>query len=560
MVFAYYLFYYRYQLKTYFQIEWLIIMSRRPPEGREFRRLINLLRAFVGSSSRTSLPLARLNAGSNPNKHLSPLIVAAVAAVSASVTINTAQANDQSPIDKELQRKLEFLRWGVDVISKESKITFEPTNNELNQLLRLIGNKYVTPEARSDNSTEIPFEMKRAMIRAMSWQLLCSGDAEQAYKIFTRGQSDHNKLSFDSFQKIMAVAKKLPAEVQTTQRSIAFLTISEQTRKLSEKLNIQLSTDSEQFLTTIVEPIISSPWIMPATADLEPQQREKLHIAFLKDTHLRHIMYTEGGANMLASLRAAIKNHNITREDFENYWVWRWRINLFGFQSGPGAKYYTETTHQLFEAVVSELLKLFDDPHSNPLPGYLNNRADMAGYQPHGPRSKGLASFISPNRLTDKQMELHKLFFGHLVAMCDITDEQQGRRVLTGLNQYLESAMNPSTLLLNYKNFIEQENVKTPTYTPAIYKSAELILREAGHKNSIELATKFLCQVLNSLHKLDLSERIYPCRDLAWKANLKPIIEHWLKHDQKLAFTPNEKFEITPDYLLTPKVGSGPTL
>jgi hypothetical protein len=43
-------------------------------------------------------------------------------------------------------------------------------------------------------------------------------------------------------------------------------------------------------------------------------------------------------------------------------WKWRWLTNLFGFQSGPGAKYFDADTYQLFNVVMSELEKKLISP------------------------------------------------------------------------------------------------------------------------------------------------------------------------------------------------------
>jgi hypothetical protein len=457
-------------------------------------------------------------------------------------------------IDTSEIRKLLVTTHTQTLLKEYGEFAIVLTENEIEQLTRLVENKYVTPEARDDpNCIPINFEIKRCITRVMSFQLLLTDKLEIAYALFIKDQPQESCLSFKTFKELSASAKTLTPKQQAIQRTVAFLTSSTISLSIFSEHGLPAPKDSEQFLTSMSHSLIdqrrtgAANILMPATNDLSQEQLNSLMHIFLKDTHIRHIMYTEGGANMLKELQTAIKEKRLTKEQFAEY-EWRWRINLFGFQAGCGAKYYSNTTHQLFEVITTELIKLFDYPDHHPLVGYLMRRAEMAGFSARGLGSFSLlSSYIG---ITGNDLKLTKQFFGHLVAMFDITDSELGARVQAGFERYQQS--NPeNNLVKQYAVFIVDDSVKTPTYTPAIYKSARQIFAELGHKDDIELATQFTCQVLASLHQLNLSEQIIACRNLAWKPNLAPHIKHWLEHNKAMEFALHpETQELTPTHVL----------
>ncbi len=122
-----------------------------------------------------------------------------------------------------------------------------------------------------------------------------------------------------------------------------------------------LSTDSEQFITDVVTHRAS---LFPICALLDSDARNLLPSAFYENSHLRHMLDMEGGYNMLDSIKEAIKNKKITREQLD-LWFARWIINIAGLDghvpNSKGSIYLTEPVAKCIFALKAELDQLWNN-------------------------------------------------------------------------------------------------------------------------------------------------------------------------------------------------------
>jgi hypothetical protein len=410
------------------------------------------------------------------------------------------------------------------------------SEKELEQLEWLMATSFVTPEARAQNSADpLVFEIKRAIARRYSFELLIKGD-EGSYQKFI-AQQPEPKLAKEDFEKLSTEARNLSDDEKSVIRLGCLLTTTDKARRLLMERNP--SNDSEEFLTqlaTWLDADFNVQSLFPIAQGLTAVQTEMLTKMYWPNTHLRHMLQTEGGDNMTASLQAGIAQGDFTLQDF-TVLKWRWLTVAFGFAAGSGAKYYNADIHYLTSLVNSELEKCFTVAGYSYLDGYLLQRAARAGL-----------------RNGDAEL-LDKYFFGHLVAFSNqvhVMNEDQGAIVFEAYIRAQQQMLDhEEKLAISYHRIRKNPAAVTPTYVTSVYSTAyDLVLnqrladgktREVAAAGALHESTQFICCILNNLYKHSPVQRI-SLADLAQKPKLTSVLAAWQQNHDSL------EFKLTPDY------------
>ena len=448
------------------------------------------------------------------------------------------------------------------------------TENELQQLSWHMSSAHVTPEARNGTSfAELHFEIKRCFARRISFELLLAGD-ETSYERFIADKAEP-RFTHEAFQTLANEAQSLSDDVKTVVRLSCLLAMNEmmanrfnlifardeearlklradhaisisdeEYEELTKCINLignKLSTDTEEFLTQISK-LLAYPKLralLPIASSLTDDQAVLLSKVYWPNTHLRHMLQTEGGDNMTASFNKGIAEGLFSREDFPA-WKWRWLTTSFGFQAGKAAKYYDQNVHVLTKMVTSELEKSFTHGTDYSfVDGYLLNRAQLAGLNIEASLAEGY-------------------FLGHLAAFSNqvqIVDENTGAIIRSAYEAYKIEINAGSDLAETYHAARKNLNAVTPTYVTSVYSNAYAVhYKQLTTKNemspeaakivALKYSTIFICQLMASLYQNSLEQRI-SMQEFSRVANLERIYIAWLANIKAWEFKINTNNEMT---------------
>jgi hypothetical protein len=299
------------------------------------------------------------------------------------------------------------------------------------QHLRSLQANFVVTSESSARLTSAPkeklhVEVRRSLTRLNCLNLLVEG-SERAYLAFVAHQPHATALSRDSFGRLAKIIVSLSPTARSVIEASCVVAISEEALQAARSHSPQtsFSSDSEKFLSQVVT---SCPSILPIWSELSAPARILLPAAYPADTHARHMLYTEGGNNMFAVLRALVASGELTDEQF-GVWQGRWIANIAGFrghEDPQGSIYFNEHTAQALFLLFAELEHLRADPKHDVLQAYLAGRARVLGID----RGLYLAHLASMMRLytpidaqalkdwfaqlpTDKQMRLEESYAVH---------------------------------------------------------------------------------------------------------------------------------------------------
>jgi hypothetical protein len=407
------------------------------------------------------------------------------------------------------------------------------TPAEVTQLSYLVWNEINSPEQREPLTADaLNMEIQRSIARAASFECLFLKDRQNAYKLFTSAQDNKEHLSFDAFNRLCDEAAQLNQDERAAIRATCFLTKSQHADSLLDQVDLNPPRDSEAYLTWLARlgvlyesaenHGVGEIQFAPAIAGLSPAQRQLLSPCFPVDTHLRHMLYTEGSARMFQNLMA-MDNAGL------RLFRWRWLTNLFGFRGheGAGAMYYTANVDRLVTLLFDTIDAHKHDGPKKILQAYLMKRSE-------------LADLSQPTYPTFQHTANEQLFLGHLAAFADVTTPEQGRAILEGYWEYKTSSKKPLALADCYHRFTNNANAQTPTYTPAILNTAIRLLSKMQQDNPtlidgdpVALAVQFTCQCLEFIYQQN-HQQIISCRNLAWFKNLEPILMQWLTHGKQV--------------------------
>lgn len=397
------------------------------------------------------------------------------------------------------------------------------SDSELLQLSWSMGNSITSPEVSIvDILEKFDFEIQRGLARRYSFELLLRGD-EKAYQQFVQAQIQ--KLSIGDFKKLAAEAQALDKDILVCIKVSCFLVPSDTARSELKNTGITLSNDAEEFLSQFSLVAKEDRKIFPITSQLNIKQLDLLRKLYWPNMHLRHMLYTEGGEAMTISYKDGITVGDFNSSDFIA-WKWRWLTNLFGFQSGPGAKYYDFTTHMLTSYVLTHLEKMLKEPTYSYLENYLATRAQLAGLN------------ISHHLNLDEQNLLaHIAAYYHRI---NILTPQLGNSLVDAYREFHDNGL----LAKKYEQIRKDLSTVTPTYLPAVINNAfDIFNKKLNVDDSIKNSCLFMLQLLQQIYALSQNVRI-SCMKLADKKILEPMLDQWLKNKDSIEFKLNEKFEI----------------
>jgi hypothetical protein len=407
------------------------------------------------------------------------------------------------------------------------------SDDEITQLSWYMDSYSVTPEARGqDILDKFHFEIKRGLARRYSFELILRGDVF-AYDEFTKAQNKNTILEVSSFKQLSEEARLFDEAKKAAIRAGCFLTISDKAKEILKKNNIILSNDSEEFLSQLSVELIKNRLLFPLTQNLTDEQLNIIQKMFWPNMHLRHMLYTEGGDSMTKTFVDGILNGTFNEQDFLA-WKWRWLTNLFGFQGGPGAKYYNAETHLLVSIIIKELDNTLGQPSHSYLDSYLLKRAEMAGF----------------NKEELCLTTVEQKFLGHLAAyyhQISILTATEGNALYEGYIAFKKEFKDAEVLAKLYDDHRKDMLTITPTYVPAVINNAYLIFKNKFRMDTSEAlknSSLFMCQLLHKLYSLPHDKRI-SCMTLAKEPNLQRILENWISNHHAYEFELNENFELT---------------
>ncbi|OGT40966.1 MAG: hypothetical protein A3F13_01610 [Gammaproteobacteria bacterium RIFCSPHIGHO2_12_FULL_40_19] len=414
----------------------------------------------------------------------------------------------------------EFSQALRQYISETMKTPIELTENEIVQLSWYMDSTVVTPEAtEKDIQAKLHFEIKRGLARRYGFELLLRGD-DDAYQEFIASQKKGFQLSHERFDSLSAEARAMSDDLKIAVKATCFLTLSENAKKVAvAPTDKTFSTDSEEFLSQLCgESLALNKMIFPVLSTLTESQLSLMTKAFWPNMHFRHMLFTEGGVQMTKTFSDGVLSHQFSRDDFK-IWKWRWLTNLFGFQLGQGAKCFDAPMSVLSRIVFSELEKLFNAPtENNFLKSYLLMRASIAEF--------------------NQMPQNDQLFLGHLAAyfhQINIMTPELGASLLAGYQQF-NQANRGNTVASAYVTHCFNPQAVTPTYVPAVLNNAFVCFEKTmDEKSAVSLATKFMCQFLQSLYACPIDQRI-SCMDLAQAKVLQPVLTDWLSDHHAVQF------------------------
>jgi hypothetical protein len=483
-----------------------------------------------------------------------------------------------------------FIRkFKEDIIAycKAQNYNLELTDAEIEHLSWHVGSDYQSPEAGKNTDKDfnfLPFEIKRSIVRRYSFELLLRGN-EADYQEFVQGQDKELKLSSSRFQALSKEAGELDKDAQAAIRASALLVMSPQMKKICSNcpitdelrqtlknngLSQSMSDDSEEFISQFAILAALHPELTPMTKALTLAQNKLIKKAFWPQLHMRWLYSTEGGNNMTRSLAQGIQRKEFSPQDLL-IWAWRWRLNVAGFQGGPGAKFYDSVSDQLIEKTLVELNKLFTNPDHQFLHHYLVSNAHAAG--------------LSSSDLRSADID----FLGHLIVYLayfhrvDIFTRENVQAVLAGYKNFLQDFSDQGDLASLYLHACNNYEAITPTYVPGTMDSALGLLKyhedskladsnitdgNASLPNKIDISAlfkaypantataiaktiRFMCQLLSEIYKTALSQRI-SCMNIAKVENLNSVIEKWLQNPHSIKFSFTEKMEVVANYVQEP--------
>jgi len=353
--------------------------------------------------------------------------------------------------------------------------------------------------AKLSSSDKFNIEVKRALSRWNNLKLLQEGN-QTAYRNFVLKQPESEKLNFATFQIISQLIKNLSPSAYEAVTASCFITMTDKAKRFAREEGIAYSEDSEKFLT---DTITKCPSIYPLWDEISSGAKALMPYVFLKDTHARHMLYTEGGNNMFAVLKEGIKNRQISKEQYE-VWFCRWLINIVGFRGHvepAGSIYFTQNTADCLMDLKNELDKLWINSDYDVMEGYLKKRAE--------------------------RLKVKSLFLSHLASQMRLYSPEEGAELqkwFDGIGEEMRSKYEAE-----FRQFCEQTKI-TSTYGPAVLDTLRdlgcSIAERAEIYSLIRSSTVATYQQAIESGKVK-SDTPLCFRSMALKANLQQIIEQY---------------------------------
>ncbi|AMO57438.1 hypothetical protein GZ77_15345 [Endozoicomonas montiporae] len=368
---------------------------------------------------------------------------------------------------------------------------------QVSQLSWVMDNPHATPEMDHHKLAGMHKEVPRALSRIYNLQRLRSG-TPQDYEQFIAPQKKEmvTPLSPDSFRQLSDAIRSMDEyhyEVLAAAAIISSVTLSPEAIKRARLVpDLKLPTDSVQFLA-VTAPEASK--IYPLAQLLSKRFKTGNHlfeIAFMPNSHLRHMMYNEGSLTMYEHIERGLSNGSVSRNDL-TFWYYHWVINIAGFrgQIAPkGSLYLTQNTYNAMSAVKAVLDKLGKDKGNksfNPMRAYLGKRADWLKLDHY-------------THNTDEQIAL-----ASIAASLRLFSPDQGKQLYQAFHKL---SSKDQKRWLDYSHYqLSNTTTPAPTYAPALFANAVV---EAGLADTIISVLPLFLDVIDKEQQMRKNGQLNP--------------------------------------------------
>lgn len=334
------------------------------------------------------------------------------------------------------------------------------SEEQTEQLSWVIDNSERTPEmdTRTDHET-IHREIPRALSRLYSLKLLRSGN-QDAYQQLIAPQTDSsnprlNRDSFNQMAKLIGSMSQESYEVLEAGAILSAVTLSPAARsKASPVMKEKLPQDSVQFLSVTMAKATEIYPLARHIVRKYPSAARKFEIIFLPDSHLRHMMYSEGSLAMYSTLKKGFSDGSLRQSDLD-LWYAHWLVNIAGFRGHidpVGSLYLTQRTFMAMNLVKVSLDKMYLNTKVNPIQIYLQKRSN----------------WLHLSSWTKKPEE--RLALASLAAMLRLFTPQDGKVLFSCFRKL--SGENQQRWIAHVQQQLKVLAEPAPTYAPALFANA----------------------------------------------------------------------------------------
>ncbi len=368
--------------------------------------------------------------------------------------------------------------------------------HEIAQLAWAVRSSGQTPEkALSNQGSYDLIEVRRCLSRLYCLNLLQQGEA--GYEAFVANQAQNNPLIPPlTKEQYLAEADKFASLDKLSKDTLRVTTIltafplSPEARKNADAVlgKDKYTFDSVEFLADTCDDIEKAKAIYPLVKSLYEQYPESadtaritklIQSALSHRRHYRHMLYTEGNANMFEALVQGIRDKSIDEESYL-FWKQHWTINIAGFRGNENPKgsiYLTSNTHRAMHLLEQQLDSIFTNPALQTeeiLNQYLLARAKLLGLE----RFK-------------KLMPQQIMLLAHLASMNRMFSEIEGKFLAMAFLMMPKDTFDK--LMDAYFNH-QDTRKPTPTFAPAFFQNAKDHL---GQLFKNELIVKLIQEMSN---------------------------------------------------------------
>lgn len=347
--------------------------------------------------------------------------------------------------------------------------------NEIAQLAWAVRSTGQTPEKAMSNQGRYDLiEVRRCVSRLYCLNLLQQG--ETGYEAFITNQAKDNSflppLTKAQYLKVAEKFNGLDKLAKDTLRVTTILTafpLSPEARKSADAVlgNNNYTFDSVEFLADTCDDIEKAKAIYPLVKSLYeqyPESADRMRITKLIKSalshrrHYRHMLYTEGNANMFEALLQGVRNKTIDEESYL-FWKQHWTINIAGFRGNEdprGSIYLTSNTHQAMQLLEQQLDSIFTNSELQTeeiLENYLLARAKLLGLE----RFK-------------KLMPQQTMLLAHLGSITRMFSKIEGKFLAIAFLMMPKDTL--ERLMDAYFNHQDKQK-PTPTFAPAFFQNAK---------------------------------------------------------------------------------------
>ena len=367
---------------------------------------------------------------------------------------------------------------------------------QIRQLSWVMDNPQATPEMDHYKIKGIHKEVPRALSRLYNLQRLRSGTKEDFEKFIApqKDIKDLNEekaekpeaLSFESFRQLSAAIRPMDDyhyEGLAAAAIISAVTLSPTAIQKARLIpDLKIPTGSVTFLAATAP---EAGKIYPLARALNKRFNTGNHlfeVAFMPDSHLRHMMYNEGSLAMYKHIDRGLANGSVSRDELR-FWYYHWVINIAGFRghlAPKGSLYLTQNTYNAMTAVKTVLDQIGSGEKAfNPIRAYLAKRTEWLQLEKH-------------TRNTNEQLAL-----ASLAASLRLFSPEQGKQLYQAFRQLSPADQKRWGAYSQYQ--FTNTRTPAPTYAPALFANAVV---EAGLADTVVKALPLFLDVIDEEQKM----------------------------------------------------------